>query len=357
MYKLFKNIPYYEDEKIQMISLPYISSEINYEMVIILPRDNKYSSSYDYLINENVNFTKLILNLQNVKEVELYLPKFEFEYENNLNSILIEMGMEKPFSKQEANFNKINEKAILYIGDVLHKSFIKVDEKGTEAAVTTSIINIYTSPGPGKEIERYYMYVNHSFIFLITSNSIKDFDYNNLILFLGTVNNLNSSKSDNNYNDDENNNENNDNNNENIDHNNENNNDNNNENNNDNNNENNDINDNENNDNNNDNNDINDNENNDNNNDNDINDNDNNDNNNEKNNDNNNENNDINDNDNNDINDNGNNNSINKNESKDKTENQNQQNLQDITINQFENEGNGVYMIKVYSLFFLIIML
>ena len=73
MYKLFKNIPYYEDEKIQIISLPYVSSEINYEMVIILPRDNKYSSSYDYLINENVNFTKLILNLQKVKELELYI--------------------------------------------------------------------------------------------------------------------------------------------------------------------------------------------------------------------------------------------------------------------------------------------
>ena len=141
--------------------------------------------------------------------MELYLPKFEFEYEKKLNSILIEMGMEKPFRILEANFKKINEEEILYIGDVLHKSFIKVDEKGTEAAATIVEMNIYTSPGPGKEIERFYMYVNDSFIFLITSISIKDFDYNNLILFLGTVNNLDSSKSDNNYNDDENINENN----------------------------------------------------------------------------------------------------------------------------------------------------
>ena len=44
------------------------------------------------------------------------------------------------------------------------------------------------------------MYVNHSFIFLITSDSIKDSDYNNLITFLGTVNNLNSIKSENNLN-------------------------------------------------------------------------------------------------------------------------------------------------------------
>ena len=44
------------------------------------------------------------------------------------------------------------------------------------------------------------MYVNHSFIFLITSDSIKDSDYNNLIIFLGMVNELNSSKSENDLN-------------------------------------------------------------------------------------------------------------------------------------------------------------
>ena len=60
-------------------------------------------------------------------------------------------------------------------------------------------VNPY-SYNPNEKKEYYYMYVNHSFIFLITSDSIKDSDYNNLITFLGTVNNLNSIKSENNLN-------------------------------------------------------------------------------------------------------------------------------------------------------------
>ena len=78
MYKSFTYYYYYEDEKVQMISLLYDNSNnensnMDYEMVIILPRDNKYSSTYDYLNKENVNFTKLISKLKIVEEVELYL--------------------------------------------------------------------------------------------------------------------------------------------------------------------------------------------------------------------------------------------------------------------------------------------
>ena len=47
MYQSFTYYYYYEDEKIQMISLPYQNSNMDYKMVIILPRDNKYSSTYD----------------------------------------------------------------------------------------------------------------------------------------------------------------------------------------------------------------------------------------------------------------------------------------------------------------------
>ena len=190
MYNLLSNIKYYEDEKIQMISLPYLNS-IEYEMVIILPREEKYSSSYCYLLNENVNFTNLKSKLKVVDEVELYLPKFEFEYSKKLKEILIEMGMKIPFSN-DANFSKLtNNKTKL--GDVLHETYIKIDQNGTEAAAVT-VINEISSSDFKENIERYYMNVNHSFIFFITSDSIKDLDGNNLLLFLGSVNNLKSSQ-------------------------------------------------------------------------------------------------------------------------------------------------------------------
>ena len=199
MKHLFKDIYYYEDEKIQMISLPYQSTNLIYKMVIILPRDNKYSSSYDYLNKENVNFTKLISKLKKVDRVQLYLPKFEFNYNIQLNEVLKKMGMEKPFSSEEANFSKIS-KSKLFIDDILHQSKITVDQNGTVAvAITTFEIHEFSN-NPNEIKELYYMYVNHSFIFLITSDSIKDSDYNNLITFLGTVNNLNSIKSENNLN-------------------------------------------------------------------------------------------------------------------------------------------------------------
>ena len=174
IYKSFSDILYYEDE---MISLSYISS--SYEMIIILPRDNKYSSSYDYLNNENMNFTKVISKLKYVDKVDLYLPKFEFKYENELNDILIEMGMKKAFSGQEAHFCKINTEQKLFISDALHKNLIKVDQNGTEVAASTAVIQLITSAGPDQQIKQYYMYVNHSFIFLITDNNIKESDHNN----------------------------------------------------------------------------------------------------------------------------------------------------------------------------------
>ena len=175
---------YYQNDKIQMISIPYIGFT---EMIIILPRSNKYSSAYDYINEEKVNFSDLIRNLKKEEQVELYLPEFQIEYEEDLKTILTEMGMKIPFSKQ-ADFGKINNEYNMYIKDIIHKTFIKVDKYGTEAAAATIVnggIVLSADYWP-----KYYMIVDHSFIFLITNKLIEDSNNNNLILFLGVVNNL-----------------------------------------------------------------------------------------------------------------------------------------------------------------------
>ena len=196
MFNFLTKAKYYEDEKIQMISLPYNSSSSSlFEMTIILPREDKYSSSYDYLEKENVNFTNLKSKLSfGINEVELNLPKFDFEYFNNLNEILKEMGMQNPFSNL-ANFNKLTDQKIK-LDNVFHKTYIKIDQNGTEAAAATLIdIQIVITNHQDYQKKRYYMNVNHSFIFFITNDNIKDSDGNNLILFLGSVNNLKPSNS------------------------------------------------------------------------------------------------------------------------------------------------------------------
>ena len=95
--------------------------------------------------------------------------------------------MKIPFSKQ-ADFGKINNEYNMYIKDIIHKTFIKVDKYGTEAAAAT-IVNggIVLS---ADYYPKYYMIVDHSFIFLITNKLIEDSNKNNLILFIGVVNNL-----------------------------------------------------------------------------------------------------------------------------------------------------------------------
>lgn len=73
--------------------------------------------------------------------VELALPKFESRYEDQLNDELVKMGLSIAFDPDRADFSGMNESRArnLYIGEVKHKTFVRVDEKGTEASAVTSI--------------------------------------------------------------------------------------------------------------------------------------------------------------------------------------------------------------------------
>ena len=186
LYNKLLNVPYYEDETVQMISLPFVNSSIDYKMTIILPKDNiYYSSLYYYLDYENINFAKLLSKLKEVKQVEIYLPKFELKYSIELKDILTKMGIIKAFS-EDGDFTKINKSYNTYIKNIFHSTFIKIDQNITESASSKIGTDIDSST-------QYIMNVDHSFIFLITSNSIKDLDGNNFILFSGTINNLQTS--------------------------------------------------------------------------------------------------------------------------------------------------------------------
>ena len=184
MYQTLKYINYYEDETIQMIELPYKDNN-NLSMIIILPREDKYSSSYDYLNKENIDFTKLVNNLSIVKKVVFHFPRFEFEYSIELNDILQHINMVSAFTPS-ADFSNINSTISLYVSEIIQRTYIKVTETGTEAAAITSVINVVGSTGTPEII--YDMNVNHSFIYMIRDKSIKDVDNNELMLFIGSCN-------------------------------------------------------------------------------------------------------------------------------------------------------------------------
>ena len=187
MFQSFDNINYYENENIQMIELPY--EDENLSMIIILPKKEKYSSSLDYMKKEKLDYTKLINKLTLTSDVHLYLPKFKLEYKDSLVNAFKKMKMKLAFS-DNAEFPNLNESEPLKISQIIHKTFIQVDEKGTEAAAVTIIEMDEACILIDKEKKIKYMYVDHSFIYMIKDKRIKDTNGNNMMLFLGVVNNL-----------------------------------------------------------------------------------------------------------------------------------------------------------------------
>lgn len=154
----------------------------NYNMVVLLPNENKTLQD----IIENLNSENWETWKENFYErnVDIEFPKFKFEYEAKLNDALADMGMGIAFT-DGADFTGINKNGGLKIDYVKHKSFIEVNEEGTEAAAVTVVAIELTSVGPGSNPS---FIANRPFMFAITEKST------GAILFIGTVKNPELSK-------------------------------------------------------------------------------------------------------------------------------------------------------------------
>lgn len=162
MSQSLKHILYYEDEQVQVISLPY--KDFQTSALIILPRgslDTYFPSFSESLLGEY--FNKL-----NSQYVNLHLPKFKTEYEVSLKSALKSLGIKMAFDAN-ADFSLLSQET-LYVGDVLHKTFLSVDENGTEAAAATAVMMLLgSSMHQPKNIE---MNVNRPFMFVLKNQQI-----------------------------------------------------------------------------------------------------------------------------------------------------------------------------------------
>jgi serpin B len=95
-------------------------------------------------------------------QIDLSMPRFEFESEVGLTQVLQDMGMPTAFS-DAADFSGMDGTGGLFISDVLHKAFVSVNEEGTEAAAATAVIMSLTS-APAEPVR---VSVDRPFIFLI----------------------------------------------------------------------------------------------------------------------------------------------------------------------------------------------
>ena len=167
------NLPYYKAQHYQLLDLPYGDSI--FTMTILLP-DNDYD--VDQVIRE-MDPGVLEQQFKEMVSMEITyasIPKFKIEYKKKLVETLISLGMEKVFDEFHADLSGINGYGGLFVSDVIHQSFIEVDEKGTEAAAATVIVIIETSAG-----NEIYFDANRSFVFFIRDNRT------NSILFTGKL--------------------------------------------------------------------------------------------------------------------------------------------------------------------------
>lgn len=166
-------LAYFETDRFQAVDLPYGDSL--YSMSVILPREGEdLEALVDGLDQETWDdWTRRF----ETTDVSLRLPRFKLEYEKKLNDILGAMGMDIAFDGARADFTRIRRSGGLWIDYVKHKSFVEVDEEGTEAAAVTVVAIIERTAGSSTVT----MHVDRPFLFFIREQ------HSGTILFAGKV--------------------------------------------------------------------------------------------------------------------------------------------------------------------------
>lgn len=171
MMRQTESFGYAEGDGYQVVELPYDGRELS--MLVLLPQTGQFELFEGSLNAQRVD--DIVKNL-NTREVVLTMPKFEFESSFSLKKTLTAMGMPVAFSAG-ADFSGMTGNPDLFIGEVLHKAFVSIDEAGTEAAAATAVIMELTGM-PGEPVE---VTIDRPFIFLI-----RDIE-SGTILFIGRV--------------------------------------------------------------------------------------------------------------------------------------------------------------------------
>lgn len=165
---------YAEFPNLQVLEMPYAGNELS--MVVLLP------GKVDGLGELETNLTAGNLSTWTTRfesgKVQVFFPKFTVTSEFPLADTLAEMGMTDAFNTN-ADFSGMDGRKDLYVDNVIHKAYVKVDEKGTEAAAATATVMAGAAlvrPAPIPVFR-----ADHPFLFLIKDNQTGS------ILFLGRI--------------------------------------------------------------------------------------------------------------------------------------------------------------------------
>ncbi|KAJ6664532.1 hypothetical protein lerEdw1_007189 [Lerista edwardsae] len=166
-----------EDPPLQVLELPYKGNDLS--MIIVLPKDTRDGTWSLEKLARCFSYEKIeewtSSSDMHSENVEVQLPRFQLDESYDLRATLESMGMTLLFDSTKADLSGMSKKPGLVVSQVNHKSFVEVNEEGTEAAAGTGI----TGLGGGVPQIPVLFKADHPFFFMIK------YVPRNTILFLG----------------------------------------------------------------------------------------------------------------------------------------------------------------------------
>jgi serpin B len=164
--RLSRELGYQKGSGWEAVTLPYENGELQF--VVLLPQA-ELPALESRLTPELLSGTARLP----LRRVQLHLPKFRIEGATlPLSAALKRLGMRAAFDEPRgsADFGRMAERRpsdYLYVGEVLHKTFMELDEKGTEAAAATAVVMMRATSAPSGPEEPLEVKVDRPFLFAV----------------------------------------------------------------------------------------------------------------------------------------------------------------------------------------------
>ena len=168
MGQVYDGAQFYEDEKMQMLLIPY--TEQGLEAVICLP--NTKTKIDDFISGLTNDYLCNALLYTETKKVNATIPKFKIESTIECKELLQSMGIKIAFS-DGADFSKMTKETKLKISEVTQKTYIDVNEEGTEAAAVTKVGMKRCMMADPRDIPVRFL-CNRPFLFMVWNHDVKD---------------------------------------------------------------------------------------------------------------------------------------------------------------------------------------
>jgi serine protease inhibitor len=186
--RMTKRFNYFDGGSFQALKVPYKNKELS--MILLLPKAMDGLSELEQSL-KSCQYAKLLEQVRPAREVIVTIPKFKIEAKFDLGGTLKAMGTKNAFDRNMADFTDTasgktmrrdgNGNGNVYIGTVIHKAYVDVNEEGTEAAAATAVVHRSVGAYHARPNPPIIFRADHPFMFLTRDNR------SGSILFTGRV--------------------------------------------------------------------------------------------------------------------------------------------------------------------------